>query len=92
MKRLKQLGARSVGLIAPYLAYMRQDKQFHDGECITSRHFSRWISERFDWLVTIDPHLHRYHSLDEIYSIPSCVIHATGVIAEYSEISRGIIH
>jgi len=80
---LKQLGARSVGLIAPYLAYMRQDKQFHDGECITSRHFSRWISERFDWLVTIDPHLHRYHSLDEIYSIPSRVIHATGVIAEF---------
>lgn len=80
---LKQLGARSVGLIAPYLAYMRQDKQFHDGECITSRHFSRWISERFDWLVTIDPHLHRYHSLDEIYSIPSRVVHATGVIAEY---------
>jgi ribose-phosphate pyrophosphokinase len=80
---LKQLGARSVGLVAPYLAYMRQDKQFHDGECITSRHFSRWISEHFDWLVTIDPHLHRYNSLDEIYSIPSRVVHATGVIADY---------
>jgi len=80
---LKQLGARSVGLVAPYLAYMRQDKQFHEGECITSRHFSRWISEHFDWLVTIDPHLHRYNSLDEIYSIPSRVVHATGVIADY---------
>src|SRR5690606_5274580 len=34
---LRELGARSVGLVAPYLAYMRQDKRFLDGEAITSR-------------------------------------------------------
>jgi len=79
----KQLGALSVHLVAPYLAYMRQDKRFSLGECITSRHASSWISERFDSLITIDPHLHRYHSLDEIYSIPSDVLHATDLMAEY---------
>ena len=80
---LKQAGAKSIGLVAPYLSYMRQDKKFHDGECITSRHFSAWINQRFDWLVTIDPHLHRYHHLNEIYSIPSRALHATGIIADY---------
>jgi ribose-phosphate pyrophosphokinase len=79
----KQLGANSVHLVAPYLAYMRQDKRFNDGECITSRHASSWISERFDSLITIDPHLHRYHSLNEIYSIPSYALHATDLMAEY---------
>src|SRR5690242_21640690 len=28
----RQLGAQSVGLAAPYLAYMRQDAAFHPGE------------------------------------------------------------
>ncbi len=79
----KQLGALSVHLVAPYLAYMRQDKRFNLGECITSQHASIWISERFDSLITIDRHLHRYKSLDEIYSIPSDVLHATDLMAEY---------
>lgn len=31
METLRELGARSVGLVAPYLAYMRQDQRFHPG-------------------------------------------------------------
>lgn len=68
---LRSLGAASVGLVAPYLCYMRQDKAFQPGEAVTSRIFARLISGAVDWLLTVDPHLHRYHSLDEIYSIPT---------------------
>src|SRR3546814_18339247 len=31
---LRESGARSVQLVAPYLAYMRQDRRFHDGEAL----------------------------------------------------------
>jgi ribose-phosphate pyrophosphokinase len=62
---LRELGAGRVGLVAPYLAYMRQDARFHPGEAISSRIFGRLLDERFDWLVTVDPHLHRHHSLAE---------------------------
>lgn len=79
--QLKKMGAESIGLVTPYLPYMRQDIAFHPGEAITSRTFAKLISEHFSWLVTIDPHLHRYHSLSEIYSIPSKVIHANKAIA-----------
>lgn len=79
----KALGAVSVGLIAPYLAYMRQDKAFHPGEGITSAYFAQLISSHFDWMMTIDPHLHRYRSLDEIYTIPTTVLHATSAIAQW---------
>lgn len=79
----KQQGAKTVSLVTPYLAYMRQDKKFNPGECITSRHVSAWLSERFDSIITIDPHLHRYHQLNEIYSIPNTVLHATDLIADY---------
>ena len=79
----REHGGRSIGLVAPYLAYMRQDTQFHPGEVVTSRLFARLISEQFDWLVTIDPHLHRYRTLDAIYTIPSVAATATDAIADW---------
>ncbi|CZH61304.1 TPA: ribose-phosphate pyrophosphokinase [Legionella pneumophila] len=82
-KTAKDLGAKKIGLIAPYLPYLRQDKRFHQGEGITSRYFANLLSTILDWLMTIDPHLHRYHSLDEIYSIPSVALHATTPISRW---------
>lgn len=76
-------GARSVGLIAPYLSYMRQDRAFHPGEAITSATFARLLSDGIDWLITLDPHLHRYPSLDAIYSVPSFAATAAAPIAAW---------
>ncbi len=82
-KTLKDLGAARVVLAAPYLCYLRQDKRFHEGEGVTSRYFAALLSAHVDGLVTVDPHLHRYKSLDEIYTIPSRVIHAAPAIADW---------
>lgn len=79
----RQQDALGVGLVAPYLPYMRQDKAFSPGEAVTSRTFARLLSGSFDWLVTIDPHLHRYPSLDAIYSVPAVAASAAGPIAEW---------
>lgn len=79
----RELGAKRVGLAAPYLCYMRQDKRFRPGEAVTSRSFAALISRHFDWLVTVDPHLHRYRALDEIYGIPALALHAGPVIADW---------
>ena len=73
---LHDLGARRVGLVAPYLAYMRQDTRFSSGEAVTSRTFADLISSRIDWLVTVDPHLHRLTALSDVYSIPAIAAHA----------------
>lgn len=79
----RELGAARVGLVAPYLGYMRQDKRFNEGESITSVHFAKLISQYVDWLVTVDPHLHRRKSLDDIYSVPSIVVHAAPLLAQW---------
>ena len=79
----RELGARRIGLVAPYLAYMRQDRAFRASEGVTSSYFARMLSAAFDWLVTVDPHLHRRHSLDEIYSMPSRVLHAAPIVARW---------
>ncbi|MES2919006.1 MAG: ribose-phosphate pyrophosphokinase [Pseudomonadota bacterium] len=78
-----EYGAGRVILVAPYLAYMRQDKRFHDGQAVTSRTFAVVISRHFDGLVTVDPHLHRYHSLSEIYSIPARHVSSAPAIAAW---------
>src|SRR5689334_1415012 len=61
----RDLGAKKVGLIAPYLPYMRQDARFQEGEGISAHYFAKILSQHFDWLITIDPHLHRILDLSQ---------------------------
>ncbi|WP_342721672.1 ribose-phosphate pyrophosphokinase [Acidovorax sp. FHTAMBA] len=79
----RELGASRVGIVAPYLPYMRQDKRFQPGEAVTSVTFARFLSQAFDWLVTVDPHLHRRASLDEVYSIPAENVASAPAIARW---------
>lgn len=92
-KTAKELGAKNICLIAPYLAYMRQDKSFNPGEAITSKYFAHLLSGFIDSLITIDPHLHRRSSLSEIYSIPTKVTHAANHISLWikNNIERGVL-
>jgi len=80
---LRELGAARVGLVAPYLAYMRQDARFRPGEAISSRIFGQLLQERFDWLVTVDPHLHRIHSLAEAGMPQGKVVAAAPALAAW---------
>ncbi|HNP94368.1 MAG TPA: ribose-phosphate pyrophosphokinase [Cyclobacteriaceae bacterium] len=82
-KAAKEQGAMCTCLVAPYLAYMRQDKKFNPGESVTSVHFAKLISGFADSLTTVDPHLHRRSSLSEIYSVPNRVIHAASHISKW---------
>ena len=82
-KTAREIGARKIGLVAPYLAYMRQDRRFHPGEAVTSRYVAELLSGAFDWLITIDPHLHRYHSLGEVYTIPNRVVQAAPLLSAW---------
>ena len=61
----RQLGASDLTLIAPYLAYMRQDIAFHEGEVVSQKVIGRFLAQVFDGLVTIDPHLPRVSTLEE---------------------------
>jgi ribose-phosphate pyrophosphokinase len=79
----KDMGAKKVILVAPYLAYMRQDKRFNPGEAISSRIMAKLLNNSIDKIITIDPHLHRYKSLKDIFTISTKKITANSVIANY---------
>lgn len=61
----RELGARHLTLVAPYLAYMRQDQAFAPGEAVSQRIVGRFLADLFDALLTVDPHLHRVATLHE---------------------------
>jgi ribose-phosphate pyrophosphokinase len=89
----RELGATAVGLVAPYLAYLRQDAAFRPGESVSARHFARLLSEAVSWLVTVDPHLHRIHQLRDLFSIRTEVVRAAPLIAGWirKEVSCPVI-
>ena len=59
------LGVHHLTLVAPYLAYMRQDIAFHPGEAVSQRIVGPFLASLFDAVVTVDPHLHRVATLQE---------------------------
>ena len=62
----RELGAQQITLISPYLAYMRQDIAFTPGEVVSQRHLGRLLAASFDAVITVDPHLHRVTTMDEV--------------------------
>ena len=89
----REFGARRVGLVAPYLAYMRQDARFHAGEAIGANAFARFLEESIDWLVTVDPHLHRINRLEVLFRIPALCVAAAPSLADWirREVERPVL-
>ena len=63
---LRQQQVQRITLVAPYLCYMRQDIAFHAGEVVSQGIIGAFLSRHVDDLVTVDPHLHRINSLNDI--------------------------
>jgi ribose-phosphate pyrophosphokinase len=79
----RDAGAGRVVLVAPYLAYMRQDMAFHPGEAVSQRVIGALIADHFDALLTVDPHLHRIATLGEaVPRIPALALSAASVLRE----------
>jgi len=80
---LRRAGAKRVGLIVPYLAYLRQDKVFHEGEPISQRVIAKVLGESFDEVVTLEAHLHRIRKLSEVFPCKAVSISAAPAIAQW---------
>jgi ribose-phosphate pyrophosphokinase len=61
----RRLGCQYLLLVAPYLAYMRQDIAFQAGEVVSQQIVGPFLAELFDGVITVDPHLHRISSLSQ---------------------------
>lgn len=80
----RQLGAKHLTLVAPYLAYMRQDIAFNPGEAVSQCIIGDMLARRFDALITVDPHLHRIQHLEQAVPVrPAIALSAATLMADY---------
>ncbi|MBI4144557.1 ribose-phosphate diphosphokinase [Candidatus Woesearchaeota archaeon] len=77
----KELGARKITLIVPYMAYLRQDKRFHPGEALSNHLIAGLLSA--DAFITIDPHLHRIHAMKEVFKKRAKHLTSNALLAEF---------
>ena len=83
-KTARELGAKALTLVAPYLCYMRQDKAFHPGEAVSQPIIGNFLADLFDNVITVDPHLHRIKHLEQAVPATHAVtLSATSLMAEF---------
>ena len=82
-KTAKDLKVKRIILIAPYLAFMRQDKSFNSGESINAKIMADLLNQYIDVLITVDPHLHRIRKMKDVFTIKAKNITANNVIADF---------
>jgi len=77
----RDLGAETIRVFIPYLAYSRQDRRYLEGECLSAAVIAEIIEDLgADALYTIDVHNERVLGM---YKIPVYNLTASGEIAKY---------
>ncbi len=83
-KTARELGAKRLTLIAPYLCYMRQDIANQPGEAVSQRIIGKMLADLFDDVITVDPHLHRISTLNQAIPIKNAIsLTATNEIGQF---------
>jgi ribose-phosphate pyrophosphokinase len=80
----RRLGAERLVLVAPYLAYMRQDSAFLSGQAISQRAVAGLLSSCFDRVITVNAHLHRTRLMGELFTrIPAESLSAAASLGDW---------
>ena len=80
----RSLGVCHLTLVAPYLAYMRQDIAFHPGEAVSQRIVGPFLADLFDAVISVDPHLHRVATLQEaVPAAQTLVVSGAPLLADW---------
>src|SRR2546425_3598100 len=83
---LRDLGARSITGVAPYLAYARQDARFKDGEAVSSLSLAKFFEAAGTTsFLTIDTHLHRLQDVSKVFRIPAQNLSAMPLLGRYAK-------
>lgn len=83
-KTARNLGAKTLTLIAPYLCYMRQDIAFSPGEVVSQTIVGSFLADLFDNVITVDPHLHRIDRLEQAVPATNAItLSATALMAKF---------
>ena len=80
---VRDFGAKKITLVAPYMAYLREDSRNEKGECVSHNIISDLLSRNFDGIITVEPHLHQHNNLKGLFSIPFYKLDAGELLRDY---------
>ncbi|HHQ45131.1 MAG TPA: ribose-phosphate diphosphokinase [Candidatus Altiarchaeales archaeon] len=80
---LRDVGAHQVHAILPYLAYMRQDKIFRDGEPLSAKTVLRILDELSDSITTVNVHFMDHGGVGVFNKVRFENIDATETLVDY---------
>lgn len=80
---LRRQGVGQLGLVCPYLGYMRQDRVFEAGQALSQHVVAKLLGTAFDDVLTVEAHLHRIQALSEVFPCRARSISAAPVIADW---------
>ena len=82
---LRDLGAKSITGITPYLAYARQDARFNPGEAVSCSATAKLIEAAGTTsFITVDTHLHRLENVSKVFKVPARNISAMPLLGQYA--------
>lgn len=76
----RDLGARSVNLVAPYLSYQREDLRKEKFDCVSVKILGEILSNFVDSLLCVEPHL---KDLSKYFTIPVHSVNCSELIKHY---------
>ncbi len=80
----KDLGAKKVMAVIPYLAYARQDKRFERGEAVSLKTVAKLIEGAgADRVFLVDVHAHRVEKLSRVFNIPARSLTAAPLLGKW---------
>lgn len=87
----KELGAKRVVVVMPYLCYSRQDKRFKAGEGMSSFIVAKMIKQAgASEVYTVAAHLHRIRKLSELFKLPGRDVIPFQELAKWIKVKIGI--
>jgi ribose-phosphate pyrophosphokinase len=75
----RDLNAKEVILIAPYLSYLREDFRSEKNECVSVKILGEILSKNLDSIISVDPHV----DLKKYFSIPVYPLESKELIRDY---------
>ena len=65
----RDLGAKEIIYVAPYIAFFREDNRMEKGECVQQNIAADLLNRNIDAVLSVEPHVHQYNLLGK-FSIP----------------------
>lgn len=92
LKNLRELGAREINLLLPYLPYAQQDQVFRQGEPFSSRYVLEMLQQSgADALLTVSPHFQRPEgSIDLLPSFSAWTVDGAQSLLQYLQQLSGL--